>query len=75
MLDTFPPEIRRCLYRFSEVRALTGLSTEDLRAAIASGRLVARKFQNRIVFVDDDLRRFLAALPHLSATPNEGTLQ
>jgi hypothetical protein len=38
--------------------------------SIASGQLVARKFQNRIVFVDDDLRRFLAALPHLSA-PNE----
>ena len=41
----------------------TGLGKTSIFAALKDGRLKARKFGRKLVFLDDDLRAFLASLP------------
>jgi hypothetical protein len=50
-------------YRIPDVCAITGLGRTSVYAAIASGALVARKWNRCTIVLADDLAAFLAKLP------------
>jgi excisionase family DNA binding protein len=51
----------------AEASALWGLSRDFFYDEIRRGRLVARKAGRRTIIMQDDLERFLTALPRLGA--------
>jgi excisionase family DNA binding protein len=51
-----------------DVAARLGMSRAAIYAAAASGRLPCRKWRGKLLFLADDLDRFLAALPARAVT-------
>jgi len=58
-----PEPGRRAAHTVLEACALLGLGRDALYSAIRDGSLVARKLGRRTLISDDDLKRFLDALP------------
>jgi excisionase family DNA binding protein len=54
----------RFAYSINEVCAATNLGRDSVYRAISTGQLLARKLGRRTIITDDDLRQFLAGLPH-----------
>jgi excisionase family DNA binding protein len=58
-------------YTIKEASRAAASSRSSLYAAIASGRLRARKFGSRTIILAEELRRFLRTLPRLDPSPFE----
>jgi excisionase family DNA binding protein len=56
---------RKAAHSIPEVCAYTGLGRDSVYAAIRTGKLIARKYGRRTVVLDDDLHKFLNALPKM----------
>lgn len=55
--------VQRALYSPRETEAILGISHATLYRLINSGRLDARKINNKTVITDESIRRFIQALP------------
>jgi hypothetical protein len=53
-------------YRIADVCRATGLGRTSVYAAIASGQLIARKWNRRTIVLDDDLAAFMRNLPAIN---------
>ena len=54
---------QRALYSPREAEAILGISHTTLCRLINTGRLDARKIDNKTVITDESIRRFIEALP------------
>ena len=55
--------VQRALYSPRETEAILGISHTTLYRLINTGRLDARKIDNKTVITDESIRRFIEALP------------
>jgi excisionase family DNA binding protein len=56
----------------SDACEMAGVGRSTIHAAIAEGRLKARKFGRRTLIVRDDLMNFSVALPEIKWTSRDG---
>ncbi len=64
----------RLFYTVKDLAQMLGCSEENVRQLARKGKLPARKWKKRIIFLRDELEEYFKTLPYLNPRFKDGTL-